>query len=75
MAYALEGSIRLMRERAAAAREDLATCSDPDLRLYLTARANQADCEAGAMQQSVDSWRGKEIEAEVTRAERSWGIG
>lgn len=75
MAYALEGSVRFMRERAATARAELATCTDPELRRYLTARANQADCEAGAMQQSVDAWRTKEIEAEVTRAEQSWGIG
>ena len=38
------------RAKAADARLELADCTDPELRLYLTARANQADSEAAAME-------------------------
>lgn len=38
-----------LRKRAADAREEAQTCADTDLRRYLTVRAHQANCEAGAV--------------------------
>jgi hypothetical protein len=37
-----------LRQRAADARKEAETCANTDLSLFLMARANQADCEAGA---------------------------
>lgn len=75
MTYFLEHSVRYMRDRAEAARAELTTCTDPDLRRYLAARINQAEAEAGAMQRSIDRWKALDLEAEVTLAECLWSMG
>lgn len=73
MTYELEIAVRSFRARARAARAELNRgAPTPEMRRYLTARANQADAEATAMQQSVDAWREKELETEVGRAEAAW---
>lgn len=45
-----------LRFRADEARKELDQTSDPEMRRYLTARANQADNEATAREQAMREW-------------------
>lgn len=55
--YALEEAIATFRARQHDALAEWAVCTDPDTARYLRARADQAGCEAAAMEASVAQWR------------------
>lgn len=55
--YALEIAIETFRNRQHDALAEWAVCTDPDTARYLRARADQAGCEAAAMEASVSQWR------------------
>lgn len=55
--YALETAIETFRARQHDALAEWAVCTDPTLAHYLRARADQAGCEAAAMEASVAQWR------------------